>query len=62
MPDKIPVRDDQDNNQSWFWTDEWQAMEQEAEEDLRLGRYKDFDTIEEFLESLCSPVEAHDYI
>jgi len=38
--------------QEWFWTEEWQAMEQEAEADLAAGRHETFDTMEEFLASL----------
>lgn len=41
-----------DKSQAWFWTEEWQAMEREADEDLRLGRYEDFDTMEDFINSL----------
>jgi hypothetical protein len=29
-----------DPEQAWFWTDEWQAGEREADEDLREGRYR----------------------
>lgn len=38
--------------QRWFWTPEWQAGERMAEADLRLGRYDDFDSIDEFLQDL----------
>lgn len=41
-----------DPEQQWFWTREWQAGERMVEEDLRLGRYEDFDDIDDFLESL----------
>lgn len=41
-----------DPEQAWFWTDEWQAGEREADEDLRLGRYEEFDTIDEMFDSL----------
>ena len=39
------------NEQSYFWTAEWQAAEAEAEaeEDLRLGRYDTFETGEALL-------------
>ena len=40
------------HDQSWFWTDEWQAMEAEADRDLAEGRFEIFNTIEELLESL----------
>jgi AbrB family looped-hinge helix DNA binding protein len=29
-------------DQLWFWTPEWQAMEQEADQDLAEGRFADF--------------------
>ena len=41
-----------DPDQGWFWSPEWQAREQQADEDLRLGRYEDFDTMDDFLDSL----------
>jgi antitoxin component of MazEF toxin-antitoxin module len=31
-------RADRDPEQSWFWTDEWQAGEHEADEDIAAGR------------------------
>jgi hypothetical protein len=43
-----------DPDQQWYWTPGWQAQEQEAEEDLRLGRYQDFGTMDEFIDSLRS--------
>lgn len=39
-------------DQAWFWTREWQAKEQEADEDLAAGRYKDYDTVDDLLEDL----------
>ncbi len=41
-----------DARQAWFWTDEWQALEHEADEDLRHGRYQDFDSMDDFINSL----------
>ncbi len=29
-------------DQLWFWTREWQKMEQEAELDVSAGRYRDY--------------------
>ncbi len=40
--------------EAWYWTESWQAGECEADEDLRRGRYKDFDTVEEMIEDLKS--------
>jgi hypothetical protein len=41
-----------DESQAWFWSEEWQAGEREADEDLLLGRYKDFDNMDDFINSL----------
>jgi AbrB family looped-hinge helix DNA binding protein len=41
-----------DRSQAYFWTERWQEGEREAEEDLRAGRYKDFDDIESLLDEL----------
>ncbi|MBU1486962.1 hypothetical protein KKH56_02780 [bacterium] len=38
----LVVIPEQDDDQAWFWTPEWQAKEREADEDLRAGRYKRF--------------------
>ncbi len=43
---------DRDPDQAWFWTKEWQAKEREAEEDIRMGRVKTFNTMEEGLRYL----------
>ena len=39
-------------DQSWFWTPEWQARHQEAEEDYREGRFEEFDNMDHFLATL----------
>lgn len=41
-------------DQLWFWTDEWQAMERQAEEDIAYGRTQTFNSIEELLQDLTS--------
>lgn len=43
-----------DPDQAYFWTDEWQAAEREADEDIAAGRVKAFDTMDEFLADLIS--------
>lgn len=43
---------EEEMDQSWFWTDEWQARYREAKADLAAGRYKDFEDIEELLAEL----------
>ena len=39
-------------DQLWFWTPEWQAMEREADEDIRAGRVEAFESAEELIRSL----------
>lgn len=41
-----------DPEQAWFWSDEWQAKEREADEDLARGDYEVFDHFEDFVNSL----------
>jgi hypothetical protein len=41
-----------DPDQAWFWTPEWQERERQADEDLRLGRYEEFDSFDDFIDSL----------
>jgi hypothetical protein len=41
-----------DKSQAYFWTKEWQEVEKEASEDIKAGRVKAFDTIEELIEDL----------
>ena len=43
-----------DKDQTWFWTKEWQATEREAEDDLRAGQVKEFDTLDEMIADLDS--------
>ncbi len=41
-----------DKDQTWFWSETWQAAEREAEDDLRAGRVKGFDTLDELIADL----------
>ena len=41
-------------SQKWFWTEEWQQGEREAEEDIRRGNVKKFDDIHDLIEELES--------
>jgi hypothetical protein len=39
-------------DQQWFWTQRWQKMEREADEDIAAGRVARFDGPEDFLADL----------
>lgn len=41
-----------DPEQAWFWTEEWQAKERQADEDIAEGRYEEFDNLDDFIASL----------
>ena len=45
-------RDQPRLDQAWFWTPEWQAMEREANESLAAGDFEDFDSMDQFVDSL----------
>ena len=41
-----------DVSQAWFWTERWQRMEREADEDIAAGRSRTYDDVESFLAAL----------
>ncbi len=41
-----------DEDQAWYWTEQWQQWEREADEDIAAGRTKGFDSINKLIESL----------
>jgi len=41
-----------DASQAYFWTEEWQAAERKADEDIRAGRVKRFSSAAEAVEYL----------
>lgn len=41
-------------DQQWFWSDRWQRMEREAEEDIAAGRLERFDSMDDLLSDLDS--------
>jgi hypothetical protein len=41
----LPPKDLTDNEE-WFWSDAWQQMEREADEDIAAGRVKRFTDLE----------------
>jgi hypothetical protein len=56
------ITDDRiDPEQAWFWTQEWQQREREADEDLAAGRVTRFENDEDFLAALdgrTKPLDA----
>ena len=48
VPQKLIPKD-----QAWFWTEEWQKGEKEADEDIKAGRLiGPFDSVKEFKKAL----------
>jgi antitoxin MazE len=45
-----------DAARSWFWSERWQKMEQEADADIAAGRVRTYDSAESFLADLEEPV------
>lgn len=43
-----------DKSQAYFWTREWQEGEREADEDIKAGRLKTFDSIDDLIAELRS--------
>ena len=41
-----------DKSQAYFWTKKWQEAEKEAEEDIKTGRVRTFDSVEELIKDL----------
>ena len=41
-----------DPEQAWFWSERWQRMEQEVDEDLEAGRVEEYANVEEALTAL----------
>jgi antitoxin MazE len=41
-----------DKDQNWFWTERWQKLEAEAEKDIRKGKVKTFDSVEELFDEM----------
>jgi AbrB family looped-hinge helix DNA binding protein len=41
-----------ERSQAYFWTERWQAGEREAEEDLKTGRYQEFENVDEAIAAL----------
>jgi AbrB family looped-hinge helix DNA binding protein len=41
-----------DKDQAWFWSERWQKMESEAEQDIRKGRVMSFDSVKELFDDI----------
>jgi AbrB family looped-hinge helix DNA binding protein len=41
-----------DSSQAYFWTEEWQKGERQADEDIKAGRVKTFDSADEAIKYL----------
>jgi AbrB family looped-hinge helix DNA binding protein len=49
-----------DRDQAWYWTPEWQAAEQEADQDIRAGRTVRFAGADEAISFLNEQAERYD--
>ncbi|MDH5467421.1 MAG: AbrB/MazE/SpoVT family DNA-binding domain-containing protein [Candidatus Aminicenantes bacterium] len=47
-----------DKDQNWFWTERWQKLEAEAEKDIRNGRVKTFNSVEELFDEMEESLKA----
>ena len=45
--------------QEWFWSDNWQRMEREADEAIAAGRVRHFDDMDSFFADLDTAVREH---
>ena len=48
--------EERDPDQAWFWTEEWQRKEREADEDIAAGRISRYLSDEEFEAALRSRI------
>jgi antitoxin MazE len=39
-------------DQTWFWTKKWQEGEKQADDDIKVGRVKSFNSVEELMADL----------
>jgi len=51
-PKRIP------RDQRWFWTESWQQMEREVQEDYDNGRYYELDDVEDMIKFLNGEIKA----
>jgi len=48
-------------DQAWFWSEYWQTLEDEAEEDIAAGRVFTFDDLESALKALERESAVHEF-
>lgn len=41
-----------DRPDAWFWSKEWQTKEREADEDIKAGRVKSFNNVDDLIKDL----------
>lgn len=51
---KSPENIDEDYSQIYFWTNEWQKMESHSDEDIKMGRVKFFNSVDDLITELNS--------
>ena len=49
-----------DPEQAWFWTERWQKMEREVQEDIDSGNMREFDSADDFIKHLHIEAEKED--
>lgn len=49
-----------DPEQAWFWTERWQKMEREVNEDIAAGNLLEFENAEDFIKYLHDEAETED--
>ena len=45
-------QEDEQDDQSWYWSKEWQDAEKKADQDVRAGRMKSFDDVNDLIADL----------
>jgi hypothetical protein len=48
----VQSRGTADDTQRWFWSERWQRLEREADDDIAAGRITTFEDVESFLADL----------
>ena len=48
----LHLKDLVDEDDSWYWAEEWQQMEREADEDIKADRIKTFENIQDLIREL----------